>query len=303
MSMPARSPGLLITLLAVLGVAACAETTTAPVLAEPEELIGIWRSTVPGVSETTFEFEDGQAFNAVYADYVDRQCTTESGSWSVTGGVLTLNVTQRNGQLVSSSPESVAYERSGNIVTISAPAASEGTYGRASSLPICADYGWMSMVMFAEIDGVLTDLSWRGLFEPNLGSGLSDGFVSIAGYHDPDGAGLDPTCATCALLTIDLFHELGVALTPGTYPVETFGPTGLRSEAQYRPSYANTSTSFGTNDSDPTLQPWSGQVLVTTMNEFVAEGNFEFALYDATGTGPPYPSVTITNGSFRLSFD
>ena len=303
MSMPAGTPRLLIALLAVLGVAGCAEATTDPVLAEPEGLIGIWRSTVPGISETTFRFEDSQAFTAVYADYVDRQCTTESGSWSVASGVLTLNVTQRNGQLISSSPESVAYERSGNVVTISTPAVAEGTYSPASSLPICADYGWMNMVMFAEIDGVFTDLSWRGLFEVNLGSGLVDGFVSITGYYDPEDSGLDPTCATCALLTIDLFHELGVALTPGTYPVETFGPTGLRSEAQYWPSYANTSTSFGTNDSDPILQPWSGQVLVTSVNEFVAEGNFELVLYDVTGTGPPYPSVTVTNGSFRLSFD
>ena len=130
----------------------------------------------------------------------------------------------------------------------------------------------------------------------------ADGFTSISGYYDPDGLGFDPGCATCQVLTLDLFHELGAALTTGTYPVETFGETGLRSEGTYVPDLA-AFAQFGTNDSDPATQPWSGQVLITEMTAEAAAGSFEFVVYDEGGAGPPYPSVTVTNGSFRLSFD
>jgi hypothetical protein len=289
--------------LVTLGMTVCAESATDPDSQPAESLIGIWTSTVPDVSEISFEFEDGQEFTAVYADYVNRRCTSESGVWSVADGSLTLQVATRNGQLVSGSVESVSYERSGNTLTIASPLESAGTYGPASSMPICADYGWMNMVMSAEIDGVATDFSTSGLFVIDLGSSIASGFVSLSGYYDPDGVGFDPTCATCQLLNIDVYHELGAALEPGTYPVETFGPTGNRAVAQYTPSFGNPTGTLGTNDSDPNTQPWSGQVLVTTMTPDLAEGTFEFVVFDTTGSGPPYPSVTITNGSFRLAFD
>ena len=221
---------------------------------------------------------------------------------SVSDGTLTLQITTRNGQLVSGPVESLSYGRSGSTLTVAPPSESAGTYGLVSSMPICADYGWMNMVMSAEIDGVMTDFSTSGLFIINLGASLSSGFVSLTGFADPDGRGLDPACGTCQLLNIDVYHELGAALESGTYPVEAFGPTGNRAEAQYRPSFGN-SLQLGTNDSDPDTQPWAGQVLVTTMTPDLAEGTFEFVVYDATGSGPPYPSVTITNGSFRLAFD
>ena len=160
-----------------------------------------------------------------------------------------------------------------------------------------------SMIMFAEVDGVLTDFSWEGDFEIDLEASIRDGNMSITGFTDPDGLGLNSACATCTLLNIDLFHELGVALTTGTYPVENFGPTGLRSEATYTPSFAVSSTAFGSNDSDPNTQPWSGEIVVGTLTADAVVGTFEFVLYDGGATGPPYPEVTITNGSFRLSLD
>lgn len=286
----------------VLVAAGCSDSSAGTGPVSSESLIGIWQSTVPDVSEVSFEFEDGQEFTAVHADYVNRRCTSESGVWSVSDGTLTLQITTRNGQLVSGFVESLSYGRSGSTLTVAPPSESAGTYGLVSSMPICADYGWMNMVMSAEIDGVMTDFSTSGLFIINLGASLSSGFVSLTGYSDPDGRGFEPTCATCQLLNIDVYHELGAALEPGTYPVETFGPTGNRAEAQYTPSFANPSQ-LGTNDSDPTTQPWVGQVLVTTMTSELAEGTFEFVVYDATGSGPPYPSVTVTNGSFRLAFD
>lgn len=160
-----------------------------------------------------------------------------------------------------------------------------------------------AMVMSADIDGAPTDLSWQGDFIVDVAASVRDGTLSITGFTDPNGLGLGSSCSTCALLNIDLFHELGVSLTTGTYPVQTFGPTGLRAEGTYTPSFSNPDATFGSNDSDPNSQPWSGEVVVQTLTDEVAEGSFELTLYDASGTGPPYPVVVITNGLFRLSVE
>jgi len=284
------------------GVSACSNSATAPVPESAESLVGLWQSTVPDVAQTTLEFRAGQEFSLVHADYVDRRCSSEKGVWSVSDGTLTLRVTTRNGELVSDSVESALFSRVGNTLTITPVSGVQGTFGSASSMPGCADYGWMSMVMSAEVDGIMTDFSTRGSFLINLPAGISSGFLRLTGFFDPDQLGLDPSCMTCRLLNIDVYHELGAPLETGTYPTESFGPTGNRSEAQYDLTYPGISQ-FGSNDSDPTIQPWSGEVVVATLTSQVAEGTFHFIVYDATGSGPPYPNVTIENGSFRLTFD
>ena len=296
----------LLAVILVLGLPACEKIATGPDPDSEEALTRLWRFTAVGDLERTIEFFDDGSFEMVVADFPARSCTAVEGTWSLaTPGFITTRSTVRNGALVSEPAEDLPYFIDSDRLVITFPdRLGPEAHGQLSgTMPICADYGWMNMTMSAEIDGVLTDLSWEGgLFTVNLGASLTDGFLSITGYYDPDGVGLDPSCTACVLLNIDLFHELGAALTTGEYPVETFGPTGLRAEAQFTPSFSEPAQ-FGSNDSDPATQPWSGRVQVTTMNADVAEGTFEFVVYDATGSGPPYPSATITNGSFRLSFD
>lgn len=280
----------------------CGESTVEVDPGSGAALVGTWQYTTPGVVQSTIEFDAGGTFTVVDADLASRICSTESGSWSAEAGVLTTIVLERDGRPVTESPEETSFQRSGSSLTLVQPGDDDEVYSVATALPGCTDYGWMTLVMFAEIDGVLTDFSTNALAVIDLEGGIMGGNVNVEGLHDPQGLGPDD-CTTCSLIVLDLFHELGTALTTGVYPVETFGVGGLRAETSYRPDHAAGVPSYGSNDSDPTSQPWEGEVIVSTLTAEVAEGTFEFVLYDGASTGPPYPSVVVTNGSFRLSFD
>ena len=301
--MTLRSARLLVTLGVLLGATACEKIDTGPDPDSTEALYGFWRHTGVGVLERTIEFfPDGTLFQ-VEANWRENTCGSAAGMWSVDApGVLTIQYTARDGAPVSEAALALPYFIDSSRLGITFPT-SFGPEMHAqlqATMPTCADYGWMSMLMSADVDGATTDFSWTGFYDVDLESGVGTGFLPIIGYYDPNAVASGPLCGTCDVLNIDLFHELGVALTLGDYPVETFGPTGLRAETQYLSP--GSSTNYGSNDSDPNSQPWSGQAQVTRLTSELIEGSFEFILYDATGAGPPYPSVTITNGSFRLTF-
>lgn len=289
-------------LIPVLGVASCTETT-GPDPLSADALIGIWSYEVPGVTEVTIEIEDGGTWSSIEADLVNRVCDTAAGVWSAAEGVLTAQATERNGDPVSEPAERTPYGRSGSTLTLTPSGEAPNTYAVGASFPVCSDYGWATIVLYAELDGVMTEFSdpYGALID--LEASTADGTVSVAGLLDPEGLGPEQ-CTTCSWLQIDLYHELGVALYPGTYPIEQFGPTGLRAEATYWPEFWSLDRTYGSNDSDPSVQPWTGQAVVSTLSPLVAEGSFEFTVFDAgSGTGPPYPSVVLTNGYFRISYN
>ncbi|MDG2283582.1 MAG: hypothetical protein P8L45_10700 [Longimicrobiales bacterium] len=289
-------------LIPMLGLGACSETT-GPNPLPADALIGIWEYEVPGVTEVTIEIEDGGTWSSIEADLVNRVCDTAAGVWSATDGVLTTQTTERYGGPVSEPAEQTPYTRSGSTLTLTPPGEASNTYALGGSFPVCSDYGWAKIVLFAELDGVMTEFSDPYDAQINLETSTADGTVSVAGLLDPEGLGSEQ-CTACSWLLIDLYHELGVALYPGTYPIEQFGPTGLRAEATYWPDFQSADPTYGSNDSDPSLQPWTGQVVVSTLSPLVAEGSFEFTVFDSgSGTGPPYPSVVLTNGYFRISYN
>lgn len=284
--------------LCVIVTTACGAETTGPDGPSEDSPVGRWQATAANVSESSVDFRADGSFTWVEADLVGRVCSSAEGQWSVSSGVLTTTVTERDGAGVSESPQQWTFTTSASALVLNGT-----THGTVGVLPVCEDYGWMRMVMFADIDGVTTDLSWRALFEVDLADEIADGSIDVNGFVDPDGVGLDPSCDRCMLLEMELFHELGIALTSGAYPVENFGPTGLRSEATLTPDFSQSTVTYGSNDSDPLVQPWVGEVVISTLSADVLAGTFELTLYRADGTGPPLPTMTVTNGSFRLSFD
>ena len=85
--------------------------------------------------------------------------------------------------------------------------------------------------------------------------------------------------------------------------MENFAAGGLTARALVRLNYPSTDEHYRTDEGDPATQPASGQVILSTVTPTLIEGTFEFVAYDGRSPGPPYPTLTVTNGFFRLSFD
>ena len=288
--------------LTLLGAGCPLGTETEGDEASADALVGIWRVTVPQEYESTLELFANGTFEVIDAEFGSQTCSTESGVWGAEGGVISATVTLINGQAVSESEE-VPYELSGNTLTLNYVGDEPEVLVRADAMPTCADYGWPSFVSSAVIDGVP--------FEANsnppvvvLQDAIDAGFLSISGWHDP--AGPDMGCPSgCGVLELEIFNELATPLTTGTYTVDGFNPQGgLFARGTVRVDYPVQDLSFVTDDGDGVAQPWVGSVTLTTVTPLLIEGVFEFTAYNGrSGTPPPLPSVSVTNGFFRLSFE
>ena len=137
-----------------------------------------------------------------------------------------------------------------------------------------------------------------------LQDAIEAGFLSVAGWHDP--AGPDMGCPSgCVVVELDIFNELATPLTTGTYTVDGFSAQGgLFARGTVRFDYPVQELSFVTDDGDGVAQPWIGSVTLTTVTPLLIEGVFEFTALNGRAPGPPpYPSISVTNGFFRLAFE
>lgn len=262
-------------------------------------ITGVWRSGVPGDTEATLELGSDGTFRVLDAFFGLQQCSVASGTWTQTETQLQVRTTERDGVSVVED-EDVPYTLSGGTLVTQPGTADEEVWARFGSMPTCADYGWPSFAMGAEVDGVSYDFSDN---PPSvvLEDAIAAGFLTVTGWDTPDG--ISTNCVTCRVLELEIFTELASPLVPGTYPIESFGAGGLRSGGLVRLDYPSTDQHYRTDEGDPGTQPASGQVILTTVTAERIEGTFEFVAYDGRAVGPPYPTLTVTNGYFRLSFD
>jgi len=273
-------------------------SVTAPGHAE-DSLVGIWLTSVPGDYESTREFFDDGTYVVIDAYFGRRVCETGEGTWTEADGVLFSMETMRNGQPVSFSDET-PYDLSGNVLTLNYVADEPETWTRAASFPSCADYGWPAFTMIAEVDGVLMDFSAN---PPTLvlEDEIPDGLLVLEGSFEPNGP--DNNCPGCNVLSIEMRNELAIPLAVGSYPMGQISMTGLRGDMTLSLNFPATDVSYRATDGDGVSQPWVGSIEVTSVGPLLIEGTFEATLYDGRATGPPFPSVLVTNGYFRVSYE
>lgn len=123
------------TLLAI-GLAACGLTEV-----ESDPLVGNWRITVPGDYEATFRFTADGAFVIVEADFGFEDCSTESGTWRTDAGVLSIEVTMIDGDVVSETVD-VPFDLSGDTLTLNWADEDTEILTRFGAAVDCASYGW-----------------------------------------------------------------------------------------------------------------------------------------------------------------
>jgi hypothetical protein len=278
--------------------AGCSDTD--PTDVDPTTVEGVWRSGVSGVQESTLEFAGDGSFRVVDADFGLQRCSVETGVWTQMDEALAIRVTERDGRPISEEVD-VPYTLSGSSLVTQAGTSEEEVWSRFESMPTCADYGWPSFSMGADVAGVFTDFSQN---PPTLSleEAIADGRIMVAGWSAAPG-GETTSCVTCQVLELEIFTEPAGPLVPGTYPIEAFAAGGLISRALLRVDYPSTDEHYRTDEGDPDTQPPSGQVTLTTVTPQRIEGTFAFIAYDGRAAGPPYPLVTVTNGFFRFAFD
>ena len=280
--------------------AACSGSDPAQPGPEDVSVVGVWQSSEAGQDETTVQFLAGGGFGRVSADFPARRCVLQAGTWSETEGVLDIQITEADGESVSQSLR-VPYQLDGASLTLEWSTGQPETFSTFGELPACASYGWPDFTLLAEVDGVPLDF---GADPPTvlLEDAVADGKLQFEGRSEPEGAA--DGCPGCDVLGIELFTELASPLVPGEYPMEVFGPSGLYARAFLHMDVSTTDVVYRSGDGDPATQPPAGRVVLTSVGPDLVEGTFEFTLFDGGGAaGPPYPSVTVTNGYFRLSFE
>lgn len=273
-------------------------------LTEPDsvsDLEGVWRTTVPAVSESTVQLRSDGTLDEVVANFGSETCATASGRWSIGDGVLSVTITSRNGAPVSESEE-IPVDIVGDALTLNHVGDDPETFTRIDEMVDCASYGWPTINLSAAIDG--TTIVFEDHFAPVLGPGetlaelIAGGSFVLSGRN---GSGAIPAvCDGCREVTIQV-HGAS-AITPATYSMSAGNVSGLAAIASYQPDLAG-QLFYWSNGSDPDDQPWEGEVVIIVANATELSGTFSFTGYDHLHPGPVRPSVSITNGAFRIVFE
>lgn len=296
---------LLLPVLVILPLAACpfGPSDDEPDPAAPEALIGVWQYTISGDVESTIEFRSGGTWTVVDADFAGERCVSESGTWSAADGVLSVVVEDRDGAAVSPESETVDYEISGSTLTTYYADGDSETWSRADVMKSCADYPWPVYQMTAVIDGVPYDFSSTPFFvEGELEAGIPAGSLYFGGWGDiPAGGG--SACVSCRVLEFQLEATTGGAIVPGTYTAMVAGGEPLFVRALYRPAYPSSDVHYFSDDGAVEPTEWIGSMEVLTATATRFEAIFEFVMWDGRAAGPPYPSVTVTDGYVLFTYE
>ena len=297
-----RSGARLLLLVALTGAAACpfGIGDDDPANDSPEALIGVWQYTIPGEVESTLEFKTDGTWFVVDADLGGQTCRTAGGSWAVNEpGTLTAQNRTENGRPVSEPVDETPYTLRDGVLTLSYPGEETETWYRADTMARCADYGWPTFTMTGEIDGVpfASNTNPPVLAIPEA---IAGGSFLLSGWYDP--AGPDAGCPSgCTVLDLALTNLEG-PLVPGSYTVDYGNGAARFAVATLRPDYPVSDLQYVTDEGQLSAQPWTGSVTLTTVTDSEVEGTFDFVLYNGRAL-PPYPSVNVANGYFRLAYD
>jgi hypothetical protein len=127
------------------------------------------------------------------------------------------------------------------------------------------------------------------------------GQVFFGGSFEPSGGANN--CPGCNVLEIEIRNELAIPLVAGSYPMGQISGTGLLGMITLLVDFPATDVNYSSSASDGVSQPWIGSIEVTSLGPLLMEGTFSATLYQGGGGAPPLPSVAITNGYFRLSYE
>jgi hypothetical protein len=229
--------------------------------------VGIWQRTVTGVEQETVQFLSGGGCNLVHANYQLESCVQSSGTWSLVGDSLRLDL--------EGGPSTYAWSVQGNVLSVWDGAhPTPRTYLPANSLPACADYGFggnetgWTGTLSATVDGVPTDFS-EVLWLETIAGG--DAWV-IGNAGDWQ---LQFYVATAA---------------PGSYPANPSSSAGMgrfvpdTSVPNY--DYSNPAGEYNTNFAGA-----GGSITVTAASPTSLAGTFFFEVRNGAGD-----TVTISEG-------
>ena len=295
---PSIHPRVVLLLLAMLP--GCGEET-GPIPSGPD---GIWQLRAP-TYETTIELRLDGSFTSTEADVISETCSSESGLWEWDGATLALMYLSRNGSPISEDRE-FPVDLSANSFTLNHVGGSPETFTRVAEMVDCGDYGWPYILFRATVDGVpyafedyIDPLAPIG--GPTLAERLANGALTLRGFGGA--ATATSLCVSdCAELNLDMLRQGPFA--PGEYSMaDPFGGAPTSAFARFIPSTADPSSPwYESNASNPDAQAWQGQVEITTVSGAEIAGTFEFVGYDALDLGEIKPSITVTDGSFRIVF-
>ncbi len=141
-------------------------------------VIGIWRRTdvVNGstVLQETVELVAGGTINLVSADFVNQECFSVEGTWTMSGDSITTVVMgeQYTSTVVISGGNMVVTESNGTPVT----------YSRVSAMPTCDDYGFggndnWDGTFLATVGGTVID------FSSNLYVETDQNMMGVGGFN------------------------------------------------------------------------------------------------------------------------
>lgn len=204
---------------------------------------GIWRHTevVGGstVLQETVELAAGGVLNLVSADFVEQDCFSAEGTWSMSGDTITTVV-------MGQSYTSVISMASGNMVVTE----QDGTataYSRINTMPTCDDYGFGGSdawegTLSATVDGTAIDFSTNLYVETEenlMGLGGFNGSQNLAFVIDGTTAGAytelnaaatympNISVTTDAYISQSMTLSLGTVTSNhivGTFAFEAFNP-------------------------------------------------------------------------------
>ncbi|MCB9473383.1 MAG: hypothetical protein H6678_06195 [Candidatus Delongbacteria bacterium] len=238
--------------------------------ATPDSPVGIWQYTEAGVEQETLEFLANGTVHEVYADYLDRSCDSENGSWTLDGDTLVVTLGAETDRL--------AWSLEGSTLSVwNAEVSPAVVFQAVGSMPSCEDYdfgsstGWTG-TLSATVDGTPMEFGSHVWLETIMGG---DAWViGDAGDHQLQ------------------FYIANAS--PGTYSANFAGDQGM---GRYVPDtsvpgydYSNPVGEYNTN-----FPGASGSIVITQASATQLTGSFSFVVTNATGD-----AITISNGVVNI---
>ena len=102
---------------------------------DPADLIGMWYWT-DGVDASWIEFSEPDQVTNIYEGLVDQYCDQATGTWTASGGALSLTFTVENGA-PTLDVETLTFEILDGALVIQQAGEPEQTWERVGSIPEC----------------------------------------------------------------------------------------------------------------------------------------------------------------------
>jgi len=268
---------------------------------ESVELEGIWQSTVASVSETTVLFLPNGTLKIVEADFPFESCTTGTGTWSLEGTTLVLNIRVDG----FSENSKVAVENRGGTLAITVDGETE-VFRPVTQMVGCIKYGWgrwqgtLSALTPGGVQDFASNLDIQILLPPEFGL-----FQIISWAQGPDeGCDGAPGCLfdqTRLLLNGEVQSGGDGALRLGSYDLEGSPSSVGFFQGKYWTDPADVESGFEASRCFPTCgapQPGaSGSFVLTFVEPDRIAGTFLFTGIKANGD-----ALALTQGVVDLTY-